>query len=142
MFSPYNTQMILPEYSTNSQYRQCLRMLFRMNNERYREKVEALQQRLGDDLDDETKDETEFDSDSANIAMDYIYEKTKDSPLFQQIYSSAAAKMMSTDPNIGMAVCFSFDYLDTFHSCIMTYFNEPSSFNELCSQYIAMMKKL
>jgi|UniRef100_A0A6C0INE8 hypothetical protein len=142
MISPYNTQIVLPEYSTNSQYRQSLRLLFRMNNEQYKEKIAVLQQQLGDDLDDETKDETEFDDTAATDAMDYIYEKTKDSALFQQIYSAAAAKMMSIDPNIGLAVCFSFDYLDTFHSCIMTYFNEPDTFNETCSQYVTMMNKL
>ena len=57
-----------------------------------------------------------------SAAMDEIYEKTKHLEQFQSLYISAAALMFSTDPNIGLAVLFSYDYFSLFHTCIQAFY--------------------
>lgn len=142
MNTPYNLQYILPDYSNNNEYRNCLRKLFCMNNNNYADKINELQNHLGDDLDNETKDENEFDDNSTANAMDYIFSETKEVPLFQKIYEFAAAKMISTDLQIGLAICFSYDYLGVFHECLYEYFNNPTKFTENSSCYQTMIKKI
>ena len=71
--------------------------------------------------------------------MDYIYDRTRKHPLFQKIYNEAAAKMLSIDQEIGLAVCFSYDYFDAFHACLSMYLENPKSFQESCDIYKNML---
>lgn len=48
-------------YNTNSTYRNCLRTLFKMNPHNF--------PKFDDDLDEETRDENDYDIDSASVAM-------------------------------------------------------------------------
>lgn len=137
----YNVEF-QPRYTNNEEYRACLRRLFQMQKEQYAPAIEELQDHLGNDLDKETQDENEFDSSAASSAMDTVYEKTKDNPLFRDIYSQAAAKMISLDPQIGLAVCFSYDYLDIFHACLVDYLRAPSEFTENSSSFKILKQKI
>ena len=139
---PYNLQCILPNYSNNHEYRDCLRKLFCMDVNNYADKINELQNHLGDDLDNETQDENEFDDKAASNAMNYVFSETKEEPLFQKIYEFAAAKMISTDLQIGLAICFSYDYLGVFHECLCEYFNNPTNFTKDSNCYQTMIKKI
>ena len=130
------------KYTNNNEYRNCLRVLFTMNETEYANKVNELTEHLGEEFDAETRDEIEFDEKATSNAMDYIYDKTINNLLFENIYTFAAAKMMSVDVDIGLAVCFSYDYLEKFHSCVSQYLVNPEGFTEDCECYKSLIKQI
>ena len=107
------------QYSNNTEYRQCIRSVFNMNAEVYNNNINKLETENNETLDDETRDEISYDDNTANKTLDYVFELTNLHPLFNTLYLSAAAKMISTDPSIGIAVLFSYDYFEEFHKCIV-----------------------
>lgn len=129
-FSPYAYHTSFPKYESNEEYRFCIRQVFQMNPSIYQDKIDTLKTHNQEELDKETEDELSFDEDAMKRGMDYIYSRTKHNILFQRIYSLAAAKMISMDPEIGLAVCFSYDYFQCFHNCLMMYLENPDSFLE------------
>ena len=129
-FTPYAYHTSFPKYENNQEYRCCIRQVFQMNPSSYQSKIDKLQTYNQEELDAETEDELSFDEDAMKKGMDYIYSHTKQNPLFQKIYCQAAAKMISIDPEIGLAVCFSYDYFQEFHNCLMMYLENPDSFLE------------
>lgn len=100
------------EYSNDTEYRHCLRKLFKMNPVNYPDISEM-------NLDEITKDEQSYDLDAANITMDYIFEITKTIPEVINLYEKTASFMFSTDPNIGLTIMLGYDYLDLFHQLII-----------------------
>ena len=129
-FAPYAYQSTFPKYTNNQEYRFCIRQVFQMDPSIYETNIDALKNHNQEELDKETEDELSFDEDAMKRGMDYIYLHTKHNILFQKIYSLAAAKMISMDPEIGLAVCFSYDYFQCFHNCLMMYLENPDSFLE------------
>ncbi len=106
-------------YTTNAEYRQCLRDIFAMNPV-----VPQI-----DDLDDETRDEMMYESDAISRGLDEIYAITKDEPKFRKLYEIAAGQMMSVDPDIGLAVLCSYDYFAQFYTCVVDYVMARPSLN-------------
>ena len=100
------------EYSNDTEYRHCLRKLFKMNPINYPDISEM-------NLDEITKDEQSYDLDAANITMDHIFEITKTIPEVINLYEKTASFMFSTDPNIGLTIMLGYDYLDLFHQLII-----------------------
>jgi hypothetical protein len=94
------------------------------------------------ELDDESLDELAYDDASAAKVLDAVFDATKNEPLFRQVYCLAAAFMMSEDMNIGLSVLFSYDYLQYFHPCVVSYLNEPLAFNKDTPCYLGLCKKL
>lgn len=123
-------------YSNTTEYRQLLRELFSMDKQKY--PVHS----LDPDIDVESKDELEYDEDAAKIFMDDVYNKTKNNSLFRDIYSKGSSFMFSQDINIGVAIMFSYDYLDSFISCYMDFCKNPTNFNKQTSSYQTLYKKL
>jgi len=95
-------------YTTNKEYRDCIREFCKMNCE---------DKTIGLDIDDESRDEQMFDGIACNKTMDFIFEKTKDIPLWQDIYDKAAGKFISTNREIGLSVLFSYDFFWDFKEC-------------------------
>ena len=106
-------------YNNNTSYRECLRQVVNMDIS----KLNIPWDQMDDDLDEETKDELLFDNVAMSSTMDYIYEKTKDHSFFKEIYLLGASKMFSVDPNIGLAILFSYDFFALFHLCLQDFFN-------------------
>lgn len=131
----YNTQTTI-DYHDNKSYRECLRKVTKMNIEN----LNIPWDQMDDDLDDETKDELLFDSVAITSCMDYIYEKTKNNNQFNELYLLAASKMFSQDPNIGLAILFSYDYFSMFHPCLVEFFN--NSFCDKSSYYLKLQNKI
>lgn len=129
-FSPYAYHTSFPKYENNQEYRFCIRQVFQMDSSIYQTNIDALKSHNQEELDKETEDELSFDEDAMKRGMDYIYLRTKQNALFQKIYSLAAAKMISMDLEIGLAVCFSYDYFQCFHNCLVMYLENPDSFLE------------
>ena len=118
-------------YTSNQEYRQSMRELFYMNT------IE-----ITDDIDDETKDEMDYDMDTISPVMDILFKYTKENPRFGELYELAAALMFSIDPDIGQSVLFSYDNLPLFHSCLASFHREPLGFNEQNPCFLALKQKL
>ena len=76
---------------------------------------------MDDDLDEETIDELLFDNNIMSTCMDFIYDKTKDSNYFKELYLIGASKMFSQDPQIGLVILFSYDFFNYFHLVLVDY---------------------
>jgi hypothetical protein len=74
------------------------------------------------DLDEETRDELLFDEAAISKVTDKIYDITKNNVLFQELYTLAAGRFISTNMEIGLAVVFCYDYLPLFHKCLGSFF--------------------
>ena len=129
-------------YSNNLEYRKVLRQLCNMSKENYKHKIDILQNKLGSELDDITRDENEYDEYAIEKALNYIYNKTKKRQEFMDLYRLAASKMISTDVQIGLAVCLSYDYLKAFHYCFQSYMKDPAIFNPFHKTYTDMQQLL
>jgi hypothetical protein len=120
------------QYENDLQYRKCLRSLFCMISH----------ESLDKDLDEVTMDENNYDEEKSKKAMDYVYSRTTNHPLFNHLYEKAAALMFSVDKSIGLCVLFSYDYLQCFHNCLKCFFQEPEQFNEKSHPYQDLVKAL
>jgi len=129
-------------YSNNAQYRQCIRIIFNMDVNVYQTKINTLETDVNDTFDDETRDELSYDNDSASKILDYVFSITKTNELFNKLYISAAANMISTDPQIGIAVLFSYDYFELFHNCVRLFTQTPDKFNTECNEYLSLLNYL
>ena len=128
------------QYTNNKEYRKCVRKLFKIDSTKYNEELKEI---LNDpDLDDETRDELEYDEEVALSAMDWIFDKTHINPLFQKLYKNAAGKMLSSNIDIGLAVLMCYDYLVVFHNCLKEFLKNPLGFNESNPAYLAVLEKL
>jgi hypothetical protein len=99
-------------------------------------------QNIQQDWDEETIDEMSYDESAISKRLDSIYDKTKTHPLFKTIYQNAAAKMISMDNEIGLAVCISYDYFKYFHACLNLFYQEPTAFTESSQEYQTMIQIL
>jgi len=106
-------------YSNSNEYRNFLRHLAKMDASNYPV--------FGETDDEETLDEFLYDSDAMMNYMNAIFAITKQSPLFMKLYRLAAEKMLSTDPEIGLAIMYSYDYLDLFFPFLYMYLREQNS---------------
>lgn len=120
------------QYENDFQYRKCLRNVFCMIS----------RESLDKDLDEVTMDENNYDEEKSKKAMDYVYSRTTNHPLFNHLYEKAAALMFSVDKSIGLCVLFSYDYLHCFHNCLKCFFQEPEQFNEKSHPYQDLVKAL
>jgi hypothetical protein len=78
-------------------------------------------------MDDITMDENNYDEKTICEFLNYIENETKDCYDLQELYKSYAGLMFSLDPQIGLAVLFSYDYLDKFHNCLCVFFKNKNA---------------
>lgn len=128
------------QYKNTSEYRICLRNLFQMNPENFI--INTTQEYDINGMDDESRDELSYDETAASGIMDYIFEKTRDNPLFMMLYEQSAALMFSTDKEIGLSVLLSYDYMADFHNCLVLFLKSPELFNDKTPCYSILMKKI
>lgn len=120
-------------YSTDDEYRQVLRDIMYMIPAGKVRNITDVEEVSVENMDEITKDETNFDVNAISTFLDDIYAKTKDNEKFEKMYIAAASCMLSDDPTIGLAVLFSYDYLQYFYPCLLHYlktglFNETYNF--------------
>ena len=122
-------------YTNSTQFRASLRKLFRMSSNNFPEIVHA-------DIDDESRDELEYDEKAAVQAMDSIFLIIENHPLFQAALDKAAGRMFSTNRGIGLSILFCYDYLDVFHKCLVAFLTDPGAFSETSTEYLDLLRRL
>jgi hypothetical protein len=138
--SIYDVTESFVEYADNKEYRSIVRKLFKMDMDKV---IEDLANTYNlTDIDPETYDELLFDSNVVENIMNTICDKTKNHPLFQNLYDLAAAKMFSIDRYVGTCILFSYNYLFLFHSCLCVFVMQPDLFNETDCQYYNQLVEL
>ena len=128
------------EYNDTEQYRQCIRALFEMDQTVYEQRIKDIENHNQEVLDDVTRDEMSYDDGAAINVMDYVYSCTTEIIEFEKLYYSAALRMFSEDLNIGIAILFSYDYLQLFHLCLVEFFSDR--FNASFEPYRELVKRL
>ncbi len=121
-------------YNTTREYRESLRRLFSMSPTKY---PDILQ-----NIDDESRDELEYDDEAAIIAMDFVASKTQNHPIFKELYLMAAARMLSTNEETGLSILFSYDYLELFHYCFVSFCLSPIDFDDTNRGVVELKKRL
>ena len=102
-------------YQTNQEYRNWIRRIFHFTKDAKTYYANLNETDFEKNIDDESKDEMDYDYDSMQIGLDILFEQTIDIPIFEEMYTLAAATMISTDVKIGQAVLCSFDYFHLYY---------------------------
>jgi len=95
-----------------------------------------------DTLDEETVDEMLYDEQNASLFLDRVSAATIQHPLFHIVYDLAAAKMISVDREIGIAVLMSYDYLAYFYPCLVEFTHSPETFTETSTTYQLLLRSI
>jgi len=138
IFYPTNLKI---SYKNDIEYRNVIRNLFKMTCN-----ILSMTSDDEEDIDEITQDEWNYDSESTTPFMDFIYDSTSKIPIFQEFYKKSAGFMLSEDAEIGLAILFSYDYLESFHHVLCDYFiyidGKESVFNDQLPSVIELRQKL
>lgn len=129
--TPYDFSITNIVYYDDTSYRQMLRTILKMESKL-----------VSTDLDSLTQDEQDFDDAAISTALDWIYAKTRDHPLFQTLYLKAAGFMLSEDPQTGLCILLAYDNLPLFHPMFCAYMEDPDRFSNKHPTYAALHAKL
>lgn len=121
-------------YNNDMEYRQCIREIFRMNSQ-----MDVLN---NPDLDEISKDETNYDKETTNLLVKWISDETKECYELNELYKVAAATMITLDRETGLAVLFSYDYFAEFHKLLFLFFSSPDTDLEMSSSYERLWSRL
>lgn len=125
------------QYTNNTEYRKVFRKITNMNTTLYVDEVNTLP-----DIDAETLDEYNYD-DTASVAfLDKVCDLTLDYSYLVDLYKIAAARMFSTDPEIGITILMSYDFLYLYYPMLCVFSQSPSTFTTDNIYYVKLMKKL
>jgi hypothetical protein len=91
---------------------------------------------------EETIDEYNYDADAIKIYLDKVYSTTKFRPEFQHLYTVSAALMFSENPEIGLAVLMSYDYLAWFHLTYTAFMKTPDEYNDKEEFYCKLIDRI
>ena len=103
------------QYDDDDEYRNCICQVFQM---------------------------AEYDDTALSAGLDAIFRKTSSNPRFTEVYGIAAGKMMSEDPEFGLAILFSYDYFELFHLCLVDFFTNPTIFTITNIHYLELKNKI
>ena len=123
-------------YSNNKDYRQAIRRIFNMNVDIVEAEIKPY------NYDEETQDELMFDEVAMSTGMTNILEKTKGNCLFDELYSLAAAQMISMDKETGLCILLSYDYLSDFYNVWNSYLENPNEMSETNDFFIILKNRL
>jgi hypothetical protein len=120
-------------YASNREYRAHIRKTFRFDpTETYSYEGKWVN---FDDLDEESKDELMFDSNSMSKSMDILLKATENDHFFQDLYRHAAGRMFSESLEIGQAVVCSYDTFHLYYSCVWYYLHGGTSSLSAIEEY-------
>jgi hypothetical protein len=123
-------------YSNNKEYRQAIRRIFNMNIDVVEAEIKQYE------YDEETQDELLFDEAAMSSGMTNILEKTLGNRLFDELYSLAAAQMISLDRETGLCILLSYDYLSDFYNVWNAYLENPHTFSETNAFFLLLKNRL
>lgn len=93
-------------------------------------------------MDEETLDEYNYDEHRVSAFMDKVADATLHNDEYVYLYQLAAAKMISTDCHIGIAILCSYDFLYLFYPLLCSYSQSPQTFTQNDPHYVKLVKKL
>lgn len=120
-------------YDNDNEYRNVIRNVFNFDRNTfydYHGKIKNL-----NEVDPISKDELLYDSEAVTHSMNFIYNATKNNGEFSEMYLKAAARMFSTDPQIGQAVLCSYDTFHWYYSCVWFFLNGGHSSLVSCNDF-------
>jgi hypothetical protein len=113
-------------YENDQEYRAFLRQVIQMDPTKFYETEDIYCDPTDPNVSPETIDEYNYDSTAVAKYLDKVYSETKDHDAFKQLYTFAAALMFSENPEIGLAVLMSYDYLACFHHSYCNFVQNPN----------------
>jgi len=116
-------------YDSDQTYRAFLRTIIQMDPTKFYETEDIKCDPTDPKVSPETIDEYNYDQDAVAKYLDALYSNTKSRPEFQRLYLAAAALMFSENPEIGLAVLMSYDYLAYFYNIYTNYLKNPDSWS-------------
>lgn len=129
-------------YSSDEEYRAFLRSLVKMDPAVFYETEDIKCDPTDPKVSAETIDEYNYDQDAVKIYLDRVFQETKDNALFNRLYSAAAALMFSENPEIGLAVLMSYDYLAHFYNIYSAYLKNKTEFSDQDPFYKILIKRI
>jgi hypothetical protein len=123
-------------YSNNKEYRNAIRQFFNMNVENIKLEIDQY------NYDGETEDELLFDEVAMSTGMTNILKKTAGNKLFDELYSLAAAQMISLDRETGLCILLSYDYFYDFSNVWNAYLENPDDLSEANTYFILLKNRL
>ena len=129
-------------YNSDAEYRAFLRALVKMDPTKFYETEDIKCDPTDPNVSEETIDEYNYDGEAIKHYLDGVYASTKDRPEFQRLYTAAAALMFSENPEIGLAVLMSYDYLAWFHSSYSAFLSNPAGFNDQEEFYRKLIERI
>jgi hypothetical protein len=126
-------------YQNNTEYRNVLREIFCMD---IPEILTQLRSKYPDfdGFDEETQDELLFDEKSIEHGMTEILKETIHCHEIKQLYVLAAGVMLSENPETGLAVLMSYDYLSPFFNILFIFFTEGKENISKCDDYSKLQR--
>lgn len=99
------------EYESDAEYTDAFCRFFRI------EKREGKEEGEGEDKEEGGHEEEidEYDEETISHGLHYIFDKTKDDPLFQSLYLKAAGTFLSEDVELGLPVLLSYSHFPRFY---------------------------
>ena len=102
-------------YNSDKEYRAYLRSIIQMDPTKFYETADIKCDPADPNVSEETIDEFNYDTEAVAKYLDAVYRETKSNKEYQRLYLAAAALMFSENPEIGLAVLMSYDYLAYFY---------------------------
>jgi len=122
-------------YHSNKEYRDCIRNIFQFSKDNKTYYAGLSKEDILENIDEESKDEMEFDIYKMEEGLNILFENTIKDPLFEELYILAAATMISTNVKIGQTVLFSYDYFHLFYVCLWHFFMKKNKKIEYLPEY-------
>jgi len=141
MASSLNIDVPTITYDNNRDYRDRLRVLFKMDIGSMLVHMYNTYPNFGE-FDEETRDELLFDTGAVEQGMNVIFEHTRDSAVFQELYLAAAAVMFSEKMDIGLAVLMSYDYFAGFYAGLVVFLQGGEASLVHCKEWAELRQKL
>ncbi len=134
----YDTSFPMIEYYDDFEYRNCIRRIFKMDMEKM--KADLAEKYDINGIDPVTLDEFMIDIGVMDNALRNLFNLTKDNSQFCELYDLAAAKMISTNREIGQSILYSYDYIYIFHPLMCAFLEYPDD-KELQTKYYKQLRE-
>jgi hypothetical protein len=129
-------------YNNNTEYRNWIRRIFHFTKDAKVYYANLTEKDMSNEIDEESRDEMEFDYDSMQVGLDILFENTIEEIIFEELYQLAAASMMSIDVKIGQAILCSYDHFYLYYTCLWYFFMDKTKKIESLNEYQELLFRL
>ena len=130
-------------YTNDTEYRNSIRNVFQMDTTQICPYADLTAEEIDmSQIDDVSKDEMQYDMKSMDIRLSELFELTKEIPLFQDLYTRAAARMFSEDRLIGQVVLCAYDNFALYYSVIWFFLHGGVRSVEISNEYQRLSAQL